>query len=99
MITAQNYNNSALLFGGVVSKSFEDHYYDSNIYELSSRNGILEWKTSGHKLKYPRARPVGMLVPDHFGQRFVECSANSLIEARLLLNFWTFGVILYSSFY
>ena len=69
MITAQNYNNSALLFGGVVSISF-DHYVDANIYELSSRDGILEWKISGHKLKYPRALTVGMLVPDYF----VECN-------------------------
>ena len=94
MITAQNYNNSAFLFGGVVAKN-NDYYHDANIYELSSRNGILEWKTSGHKMKYPRTKTVGILVPDNF----VNCTANSGAEARLLFNFWTFGAVLYLSFY
>ena len=66
MITPQNKNNTALLFGGLqVTDSFR-YSDDPNIYELSSIDGKLEWKTSGHKLKYPRVGTVGMLVPDNF---------------------------------
>ena len=41
-----------------------DHPFDNSIYELSTYNGILEWKTKTQKIKYPRYNSVSMLVPD-----------------------------------
>ena len=66
MITPQNQNNTALLFGGMQIYDHFNYRDDANIYELSSIDGKLEWKTSGHELKYPRVETVGMLVPDDY---------------------------------